>query len=74
MPVFRYKAINKKGELVTGAIDAVSIVEVARHIEAMGLLPIEDAEIERMKAEAQANAEERSTCIRVRETKSTLAK
>jgi general secretion pathway protein F len=47
MPNFRYRAMTKKGEVVSGTIAAASRAEVAQRIEYLGLVAIDaDAEIQ----------------------------
>ena len=41
MPSFRYRALTKSGEIVSGEISAPSVGEVAHRIEYLGLVPIE---------------------------------
>lgn len=41
MPNFRYRALTKSGELVSGSIAAPNPAEVAHRIEYLGLVPIE---------------------------------
>ncbi len=41
MATFRYRALSKAGEVVSGSIAAASTTEVARRIEYLGLIPIE---------------------------------
>ena len=41
MPTFQYRALTQVGEVVTGSLDAPTLVEVNRRIEYLGLIPIE---------------------------------
>ncbi len=41
MPSFRYKALTRSGEIVSGSIAAPSASEVANRIEYLGLIPID---------------------------------
>ena len=41
VPNFRYRALTKSGEIVSGEISAPSVGEVAHRIEYLGLVPIE---------------------------------
>jgi len=41
MPNFRYRALTKSGEIVSGEISAPSVGEVAHRIEYLGLVPID---------------------------------
>ena len=41
MPNYRYRALTKSGELVSGSTSAPSASEVAQRIEYLGLLPID---------------------------------
>lgn len=41
MANFRYRALTRNGEIVSGAISAASAAEVAHRIEYLGLIPIE---------------------------------
>jgi len=41
MPNFQYRAITQGGEIVSGSISATTTAEVARHLEYLGLVPIE---------------------------------
>jgi type II secretory pathway component PulF len=43
MPTFQYRALTQIGEVVIGALDASSLVEVNRRIEHLGLITIEAA-------------------------------
>jgi general secretion pathway protein F len=43
MPTFQYRALTQVGEVVTGSLDASSLVEVHRRVERLGLIPIEAA-------------------------------
>jgi general secretion pathway protein F len=43
MPRFQYRALTQVGEVVTGSLDASSLVEVNRRVEYLGLIPIEAA-------------------------------
>ena len=43
MPTFQYRALTPVGEVITGSLDAISVVEVNRRIEYLGLIPIEAA-------------------------------
>jgi general secretion pathway protein F len=43
MPNFRYRALTQRGDIVNGSISAASAAEVARHVEYLGLIPIETA-------------------------------
>jgi general secretion pathway protein F len=43
MPTFQYRALTQVGEIVTGSLDAASVVEVHRRIEQLGLIPVEAA-------------------------------
>ena len=43
MPTFQYRALTQLGKVVTGSLDASSLVEVNRRIEYLGLIPIEAA-------------------------------
>ena len=43
MPNFRYRALTQKGEVVSGAISAASLAEVAQRIEYLGLVAIDTA-------------------------------
>lgn len=48
MPLFRYRALTKSGEIVSGSIAATNLAEVAQRIEYLGLLAIETLpEVER---------------------------
>src|SRR3984957_5898618 len=46
MPNYRYRAMNGSGELVSGAIAGQSATEVARRIETLGLVLIENLAVE----------------------------
>lgn len=41
MPSFRYRALDSSGGLVTGSVVAANPTEVARHVESLGLVPID---------------------------------
>ena len=41
MPNFRYRALTRTGEIVSGSMSAPDIAEVAHRIEYLGLIPIE---------------------------------
>ena len=41
MPNFRYRALTKSGEIVSGEISAPSVGDVAHRIEYLGLVPID---------------------------------
>src|SRR5271154_3548727 len=43
MPTFQYRALSQVGQVVTGSLQASSLVEVNRRIEYLGLIPIEAA-------------------------------
>jgi general secretion pathway protein F len=43
MATFQYRALSQVGEVVTGSLQATSLVEVNRRIEYLGLIPIEAA-------------------------------
>jgi general secretion pathway protein F len=43
MPTFQYRALTQVGEVITGSLDASSLVEVHRRVERLGLIPIEAA-------------------------------
>jgi general secretion pathway protein F len=43
MLTFQYRALSQVGEVVTGSLQAASLVEVNRRIEYLGLIPIEAA-------------------------------
>ena len=43
MPTFQYRALTPVGGIVTGSLDAISVAEVNRRIEYLGLIPIEAA-------------------------------
>jgi general secretion pathway protein F len=43
MPTFQYRALTQVGEVVTGSLDAISLAEVDRRVEYLGLIPIEAA-------------------------------
>src|ERR1700722_1181416 len=43
MPTFQYRALTPVGEVVTGSLDAISVAEVNRRIEYLGLIPIKAA-------------------------------
>ena len=45
MATFQYRALTQVGEIVTGSLDASSLVEVHRRIERLGLIPIEVAAV-----------------------------
>jgi len=42
MPDFQYRALTASGQIVSGSISACSAAEVARRIDYLGLVPIED--------------------------------
>jgi general secretion pathway protein F len=41
MPLYRYKALNTRGEALDGQMEAASDVEVAHRLQEQGHLPIE---------------------------------
>ena len=41
MTNFRYRAMTKNGEVVSGSISALNAAEVAERVEYLGLIPIE---------------------------------
>lgn len=41
MPLFRYKALNPRGEMLDGQMEAASVEEVAQRLQAQGHLPVE---------------------------------
>jgi general secretion pathway protein F len=53
MPTFQYRALTQVGEIVTGSLDAASVVEVHRRIEQLGLIPVEAAA---KRSEAASNS------------------
>ena len=53
MPSFRYKALTKAGEIVSGSITAASASEVAHRIEYLGLIPIDTVGDEKATPEAR---------------------
>ena len=43
MPLFRYKALNARGEMLDGQMEAASDAEVAARLQEQGHLPVEAA-------------------------------
>ena len=41
MPLYRYKALNARGELLDGQMEATSDAEVASRLQEQGHLPVE---------------------------------
>ena len=54
MPSFRYRALTKAGEIVSGSITAPTAAEVTRRIEYLGLVPIEGVTEEGAPSQARA--------------------
>ncbi len=57
MPLFEYKAVNKKGKQVADVLDAADANAAVHQVRALGLFPLHVAEAGKPKGRTQAEAD-----------------